>query len=164
MTSRLLLLAQSHRNLFTSEDRQILFWYLKLTIPLFLPRSTSDMILIAGMTQNATVNTGKAASIAYVETSVGVTYGFAPQNASNTTSYIIPTPSELPTTASARWLSDVITITPTCAFVESNLSQPVSFDPNAIGKSNALSINLPDAGIDLVLDGTDGTPTSLHSP
>src|SRR6202167_184860 len=115
------------------------------------------MAAIASITGNLTDNTGKAASIAYVETSIGVTYGFAAQSDSNTTSYIVPTPSELATTTSARWLSDVITIEPICSFVKTNISQPISFDPT--NANNFIGVNIPDAGIDLTLDNTDSMPS-----
>lgn len=117
--------------------------------------NASEMAAIASITGNLTDNTGKAASIAYVETSIGVTYGFAAQSDSNTTSYIVPTPSELATTTSARWLSDVITIEPTCSFVKTNISQPISFNPKDVNSTGSLPVNIPDAGIDLVVSGTD---------
>jgi hypothetical protein len=107
------------------------------------------------MNQNISDNTGKASSIAYVETSVGVTYNFAAHSDSNTTSYIIPTPNELSTTTSARWLSDVVTINPTCTFVKTNVTQPLTFDPKGLNVT-ALPFNLPDAGIDVVVSTTDG--------
>jgi hypothetical protein len=119
------------------------------------------MAAIASITGNLTDNTGKAASIAYVETSIGVTYGFAAQSDSNTTSYIVPTPSELATTTSARWLSDVITIEPTCSFVKTNISQPISFNPKDVNSTGSLPVNIPDAGIDLVVSGTDSMPSTL---
>ncbi|KIM79524.1 hypothetical protein PILCRDRAFT_10351 [Piloderma croceum F 1598] len=105
-------------------------------------------------------STEKASSIAYVETSVGVTYNFAAHSDSNTTSYIIPTPSELATTTSARWLSDVITINPSCSFAKSNVTKPFSFNST---NDTALSFSLPDTGIELIISSNDVSPTSYYS-
>src|ERR1700691_4005418 len=158
VTSKLLRLALSGSKLFTSEDTSILFTgYLNVDINTVFLCSTTDFLPFQSMTSNLIDNSARTASIAYMETSIGATYGFAAHSDSNTTSYIIPTPSELATTTSARWLSDVITINPTCSFVKTNISQPIFFDPT--NANNFIGVNIPDAGIDLTLDNTDSMPS-----
>lgn len=112
--------------------------------------STSDLLwsVASNTNSNITNYVGKAAAVSYMETSIGVTYNFGVQSDSNTTAYIIPTPAELSTNTSARWLSDIIIINPSCSFMKTNISEP--FIANETDYSFA--VNLPDAGIDVIID------------
>jgi hypothetical protein len=124
--SKLSLSARWGRNPFLSETSS--FHHRSLQIDKIVIYLDSATFSFGSLTPNMFGSTEKASSIAYVETSVGVTYNFAAHSDSNTTSYIIPTPSELATTTSARWLSDVITINPSCSFTKSNVTKPFSFN------------------------------------
>jgi hypothetical protein len=108
-------------------------------------------------------NSGKAAAIAYAETSIGATYRFGAKSDSNTTAYIIPTPAELSTNTNARWLSDVVTITPSCSFAQTNISEPINLLSNASAFSSSFAVNLPDVGIDLVINLGDCMSVFLFS-
>jgi hypothetical protein len=159
--SKLLLSARWGRNPFLSETSS--FHHRSLQIDKTVIYLDSATFSFGSLTPNVSGSTGKASSIAYVETSVGVTYNFAAHSDSNTTSYIIPTPSELATTTSARWLSDVITINPSCSFAKSNVTKPFSFNSTSLN-STALSFSLPDAGIELIISSFDGIPNVSVDP
>ena len=112
--------------------------------------NSASGLTLESPTSNISHNAAKAASIAYAEASIGVTYKFGIRSDSNNITYIIPTPPELPINANARWLSDVVTISATCSFVQTNISQPIGVQSNENGTYfDSLNVNLPDAGLDI---------------
>ncbi|KAF8554663.1 hypothetical protein OG21DRAFT_1037027 [Imleria badia] len=82
---------------------------------------------------NASSNADTAASIMWAEMELGVQYLFGMANTSEPdyTSFIVPVPLNLSTTTSARWLSDVIGINPTCSWASTNLTSPVQISTNS---------------------------------
>lgn len=108
----------------------------------------------------ASLNSVTAASIVWAEMELGVQYSFGLANTSGPdyAAYIAPVPLDLSTTTSARWLTDVIGINPTCSWASTNLTTPVQIPLN----STSASINsyiatayLPDFNLDVQVISTD---------
>ncbi|KAH8810358.1 hypothetical protein DL96DRAFT_1685458 [Flagelloscypha sp. PMI_526] len=73
----------------------------------------------------------EGASMAWAQSSLGVSSAFkasVPDPYTNKR-YIIPVPKELNSSMSARWLTDVLSISPSCTFPRTNITQNIS-QPN----------------------------------
>ncbi|KAK0451787.1 hypothetical protein EV421DRAFT_1063077 [Armillaria borealis] len=104
--------------------------------------------------ENVRGNTQEAAAIAWAENALGSQYMF--RVPSNGTSYIIPVPENLPTTTSARWLTDVVALNPSCAWQETNISSTLQIGSNTTSNStsslsNDVYVNIPAISADIKL-------------
>ncbi|KAF9236441.1 hypothetical protein BU15DRAFT_77022 [Melanogaster broomeanus] len=94
---------------------------------------------------NASMNSEMAASIAWAEMDLGVQYSFGIVNTSapDYVAYIVPIPLDLASTTSARWLTDVIGINPSCSWAFTNLTRPFnSASSDLIATAFLLDFNL----------------------
>ncbi|KAG9316978.1 hypothetical protein JVU11DRAFT_1158 [Chiua virens] len=101
---------------------------------------------------NSSLNAGTAASITWAEMELGVQYSFGVANTSETeyAAFIVPAPLDLSTSTTARWLSDVIGINPTCSWAATNITSTVQLPYNS---TNAFDQNFATAHlVDLNLD------------
>ncbi|KAF9233532.1 hypothetical protein BU15DRAFT_80027 [Melanogaster broomeanus] len=89
------------------------------------PQSVFNGSYSSGPTLNATLNSEMAASIAWAEMQLAVQYSFGIINTSDPdyVAYIVPIPLDLATTTSARWLTDVIGINPSCSWAFTNMTR-----------------------------------------
>ncbi len=104
--------------------------------------------------ENVRGNTQEAAAIVWAENALGSQYMF--RVPSNGTSYIIPVPENLPTTTSARWLTDVVALNPSCAWQETNISSTLQIGSNTTSNStsflsNDVYVNIPAISADIKL-------------
>ena len=95
-----------------------------------------DSVPLSGtdpLSSNATANSDMAASVAWAEMELDVQYSFGIANATEPdyAAFIAPVPVDLSTTTSARWLSDVIGINPTCSWAFTNLTTPLQISSNS---------------------------------
>ncbi|KAF9224514.1 hypothetical protein BS17DRAFT_78332 [Gyrodon lividus] len=108
---------------------------------------------------NASLNSVMAASIAWAEMELGVQYSFGTLNTSDPdyTAYIVPTPLDLASTTSARWLTDVIGINPTCSWASTNITLPLLVPLNASSSfdSYLTTASLIDFNLDVQLSTND---------
>lgn len=108
---------------------------------------------------NASLNAVSAASITWAEMELGVQYSFSVANTSEPeyAAFIAPVPLHLSTTTSARWLSDVIGINPTCSWASTNLTTPVQVPVNSTSDINQYfaTAYLVDFNVDVQLTATD---------
>lgn len=88
---------------------------------------------------SASLNAVTAASIAWVEMEFGVQYSFGVANTSEPdyVAYITPVPLYVSTVTSARWLTDVIGVNPTCSWASTNLTTPVQLPFNLSSATDA---------------------------
>ncbi|KAK0469108.1 uncharacterized protein EV420DRAFT_8760 [Desarmillaria tabescens] len=104
--------------------------------------------------ENVRRNTQEAAAIAWAESSLRSQYMF--RLPSNGTSYIIPIPENLPTTTSARWLTDVVALNPSCAWQQTNVSSTLQISSNTTSNntsflSDDVYVNMPAVSTDIKL-------------
>ncbi|KAF9233536.1 hypothetical protein BU15DRAFT_66531 [Melanogaster broomeanus] len=94
-----------------------------------------------------------AASIAWAEIELGVQYSFEIVKTSDPDylAYIAPIPLNLSTTTSARWLTDVIGINPSCSWAITNMTRPV----NLTSYTSFATAYLSDFNLDLQLSNGD---------
>ncbi|KAF8636254.1 hypothetical protein AX16_011024 [Volvariella volvacea WC 439] len=97
----------------------------------------------------------EAASIIWAETSLNVNYSFSvPESNSRTSNsnsvprYIVPLPVNLTPEISARWLTDVFVLRPTCTWHVTNLSTE-TYSIEDFTDLPVIPVNIPDLGIDL---------------
>ncbi|KAG2139732.1 hypothetical protein DEU56DRAFT_302261 [Suillus clintonianus] len=76
---------------------------------------------------NAESNADFAASILWAETILGLQYDFsaAASLEADVSAFIVPQPLDLPMTSTARWLTDVIGLSPSCTWASTNITQPI---------------------------------------
>lgn len=119
--------------------------------------SATSIISLAfgGMTSEVSGNIEQASSIAWVESALDVKYSFQSQGdlASGVPPYIIPVPAELPTTTTARWLTDVVKLNPSCVWPKINLSQPITSTGN-FSNFTTIAVNIPDFNVDVSIDAS----------
>jgi hypothetical protein len=107
--------------------------YHPLTCALFIPYFSGTYP--PQPTFNATPNSVAAAYIVWAEMELDVQYSFGMANTSEPdyVAYIAPVPLHLSTTTSARWLTDVVGINPTCSWASTNFTgtAPVQIPANS---------------------------------
>ncbi|KAG6375190.1 hypothetical protein JVT61DRAFT_3399 [Boletus reticuloceps] len=108
---------------------------------------------------NAGLNADRASSIAWAEIELGVQYSFSTANTSESdyAAFIAPVPLGLSTTTTARWLSDVIGINPTCSWASTNITAPVQVPVNSSSVSfqNLATAYLLDFNLNVQITGGD---------
>ncbi|KAF8436819.1 hypothetical protein L210DRAFT_3547694 [Boletus edulis BED1] len=120
--------------------------------------STVDPFSRAGL------NADRASSITWAEIELGVQYSFSTANTSESdyAAFIAPVPLGLSTTTTARWLSDVIGINPTCSWASTNITVPVQVPVNSSSVTFQyfataylldFNLNVQMTGSDLPFDG-----------
>ena len=88
---------------------------------------------------------------------LGVQYNFstAPSTEADFSAFIVPQPLNLPMTSTARWLTDVIGLRPSCTWAYTNITQPVIV-PNQTDNISALAeVYLEDMDLDIVVGALD---------
>ncbi|KAF9236446.1 hypothetical protein BU15DRAFT_77027 [Melanogaster broomeanus] len=92
---------------------------------------------------NASSNSDMAASITWAEMQLGVQYSFGIVNTSDPdyAAYIVPIPLDIASTTSARWLTDVIGINPSCSWALTNMTRPFNIS-NSDATAFLLDFNL----------------------
>ncbi|KAF9236444.1 hypothetical protein BU15DRAFT_77025 [Melanogaster broomeanus] len=106
-------------------------------------------------------NSQMAASITWAEMELGVQYSFGIANKDDPDylAYIAPIPVNLSTTTSARWLTDVIGINPSCSWAITNMTRPV----NLTSYTSLATAYLSDFNLDLQLSNGDIMSTDSAS-
>ncbi|KAG1776024.1 hypothetical protein EV702DRAFT_361524 [Suillus placidus] len=88
---------------------------------------------------------------------LGVQYNFsaAVSLEADVSAFVVPQPLNLPMTSTARWLTDVIGLRPSCTWASTNITQPIIV-PNASNSILTLAgVYLEDLDLDMALDSTD---------
>ncbi|KAF9236450.1 hypothetical protein BU15DRAFT_77031 [Melanogaster broomeanus] len=107
---------------------------------------------------NASFNSDMAASIAWAEMELGVQYSFGIVNTSDPdyAAYIVPIPLDLASTTTARWLTDVIGLNPSCSWALTNMTRPFNV---TLSDSDAIVFLLDfDLNVRVPGDSTDPIP------
>lgn len=94
---------------------------------------------------------------------LGVQYSFGIANTSRPdyATYIAPVPLDLPTTTTARWLTDVTGINPICSWASTNLTTPIQFPANLTSANQYFAtVYLVDFNLDVKVTG--GGMCELH--
>lgn len=102
-------------------------------------------------------NANFAASILWAEMNLGVQYNFsaAVSLEADVSAFVVPQPLNLPMTSTARWLTDVIGLRPSCTWASTNITQPIIV-PNASDYLSSLAgVYLEDLDLDMTLDSID---------
>lgn len=114
----------------------------------------------------ASNNADFAASVLWAEISLGVQYNFsaAASHEADTSAFIVPQPLNLPMTSTARWLTDVVGLRPSCTWASTNITQPVIV-PNASDSisSSLAGVSLEALDLDVALQSTNFFTLSLTS-
>lgn len=99
----------------------------------------------------ATNNADFAASIIWAEMNLGVQYNFsaAASLKADVSAFIVPQPLNLPMTSTARWLTDVIAMRPSCTWASTNITQPIIV-PNSTDELGSFAgVYLEDLDLDI---------------
>ncbi|KAF9233534.1 hypothetical protein BU15DRAFT_66529 [Melanogaster broomeanus] len=107
---------------------------------------------------NASLNSDMAASITWAEMQLGVQYSFGVVNTSGPdyAAYIVPIPLDLASTTSARWLTGVIGINPSCSWAFTNITQPINLTSSFNLTSNSrATVFLRDFNLDVQVTDDD---------
>jgi hypothetical protein len=91
---------------------------------------------------------------------LGANYSFsAATSDAEFAAYIVPSPIDLPTTASAHWMTDVIGINPSCAWASTNITTPIQLQGNQSDPLGASAgVYLENLDLDVMITGIiDGT-------
>jgi len=101
-------------------------------------------------------NVDFAASILWAEMELGVQYDFsvAASTEADISAFIVPQPLNLPMTSTARWLTDVVGLRPSCKWASTNITQPVMV-PNKTDDLSVVGVYLEDMDLDVTIDQTD---------
>ncbi|KAH7884959.1 hypothetical protein F5I97DRAFT_1305040 [Phlebopus sp. FC_14] len=112
---------------------------------------------------NATSHSDVAASIMWAEAELGVQYSFGIANSSDPkyAAFIVPVPPDLSTTTSARWLTDVIGLNPSCAWSQTNITEPMISSSNDTFDATIGGVYLTDFDLDVGVDSQSFSPESL---
>ncbi|KAF9233530.1 hypothetical protein BU15DRAFT_80023 [Melanogaster broomeanus] len=116
---------------------------------------------------NASLNSDMAASIAWAEMELGVQYSFGTVNTSDPdyAAYIVPIPLDVASTTSARWLTDVIGINPSCSWAVTDITQPVNLTSFSLATAYLSDFNLDVQVSDIDIPPDYSTPfASVKSP
>ncbi|TFK67963.1 hypothetical protein BDN72DRAFT_879337 [Pluteus cervinus] len=124
------------------------------------PRVSLDVIWSGSLSAIST-QSDQAASLAWAEIALGVHYQFTADDRDNET-YLVPFPSNLSTDTQARWLSDVMVVSPDCQWLQTNITNGLTVPFNLSDlTSPTLTVNVPTLGINIdlpLLDpSADGT-------
>ncbi|KAJ8592173.1 hypothetical protein M405DRAFT_813168 [Rhizopogon salebrosus TDB-379] len=103
----------------------------------------------------ATENAAFAASVLWSEMELGANYSFsAVTSDAEFAAYIVPSPIDLPTTASAHWMTDVIGINPSCAWASTNITTPIQLQGNQSDPLDASAgVYLENLDLDVTITG-----------
>ncbi|KAF9236448.1 hypothetical protein BU15DRAFT_77029 [Melanogaster broomeanus] len=115
---------------------------------------------------NASLNSDMAASITWAEMELGMQYSFGIVNTPDPdyAAYIVPIPLDLASTTSARWLTDVMGINPSCSRAVTNMTRPFNIS-NADATAFLLDFNLDVQVSTFDISPVDVTPfASIKSP
>lgn len=107
---------------------------------------------------HASNNADFAASILWAEMQLGVQYDFyaAASAEMNVSAFIVPQPLSLPMTSTARWLTDVIGLRPTCTWASTNITQPVIVPNNTDHlTAEVAGVYLEDMDLDVSVSAMD---------
>jgi hypothetical protein len=98
-------------------------------------------------------NADFAASILWAEMELGVQYDFsvAASTEADISAFIVPQPLNLPMTSTARWLTDVVGLRPSCKWASTNITQPVIV-PNKTDALSVVGVYLEDMDLDVAFD------------
>ncbi|KAG1740330.1 hypothetical protein EDB19DRAFT_780985 [Suillus lakei] len=102
-------------------------------------------------------NKNFAASILWAEMNLGVQYNFSTVASleADVSAFIVPQPLNLPMISTARWLTDVIGLRPSCTWASTNITQPIIV-PNASDSfSSVAGVYLEDLDLDMAVYSTD---------
>lgn len=102
-------------------------------------------------------NVDFAASILWAEMELGVQYDFsvAASTEADISAFIVPQPLNLPMTSTARWLTDVIGLKPSCKWASTNITQPVIVPNKTDDLSEIVGVYLEDMDLDVAIDQMD---------
>ena len=84
---------------------------------------------------------------------LGVQYKFATATSTEAgfSAFILPQPLNLPMTLTARWLTDVIGLRPSCTWASTNITQPVMIPNQTDSISAQVGVYLKDMDLDVVV-------------
>lgn len=89
-----------------------------------------------------------------MELGVQYSFGIASTSEPDYAAYIAPAPLNLSATTSARWLTDVIGLNPTCSWASTNLTAPVQIPANSTSVFNTTAYLL-DFDLDIQVNNRD---------
>ncbi|KAG2139690.1 hypothetical protein DEU56DRAFT_911953 [Suillus clintonianus] len=101
-------------------------------------------------------NADFAGSILWAEMSLGVRYNFsvAASLEADVSAFIVPQPLNLPMTLTARWVTDVIGLRPSCTWASTNITQPIIVS-NGSSSSPLAGVYLEELDLDMAIDSND---------
>jgi hypothetical protein len=129
-----------------------------LCVPIILSRGDSTTFSITYPDEtHVQTNADFAASILWAEMVLGVRYGFstAASAEADISAFIVPQPLNLPLTSTARWLTDVIALKPSCTWASTNITTPIILSNSTNYTLELAGVYLEDMDLDVVIDTMD---------